>query len=239
MSFPPSDEPIDSLDRDEYEPYEEVEDLAEEGEYADRHYRAVSPLAVLSLVLGGLSFLTIFNWFFTVLPLAGALLGIVAVRRIDRSPQELQGRPFALAGLGLAVVLGTAGSIGLVIRENYLVPAGYKPINFADLQRDKSAAAMIPQSATELDGERVFIKGYMYPGRQVFNLTQFIMVPSSGLCNFCLTKIEPTQMIRVEMVGDRTADFKTSLAGVGGKLTVDQKVVLGSSPYLIEADVFR
>jgi hypothetical protein len=231
MASQPPDEPID-----QYEPYDE----AEEEQYADRRYRAVSPLAVLSLACGALSFLTVFGWFFGLLPAAGIVLAWLAIRRISRSPEEIQGWSLALAGLGLSVVLWAGGSIGLTIRQRYLIPTGYKPVSFGDLQRDKSKPnEMIPPAAVELDGERIFIQGYMYPGRQVFHVKEFIMVPSSGLCKFCITSIEPTQMIRVEMVGDLTADYKTSISGVGGKLKVDPKVTLGSSPYLIEADVFR
>lgn len=221
----------------DYVPYDE-DDLEEE--YTDRRYRAVPPLAVLSLVCGGLSFLTVFSWFFGLLPVAGIVTAVFALRRINRSPEEMQGRPLALTGLGLSLVLWAAGTIGLTIRERYLVPAGYKPITFADLQRDKSRPdEMIPREAVELDGQRIFIEGYVYPGRQVFNIKQFVMVPTSGLCKFCMTSVEPTQMINVEMVGDMTADYTTSLSGVGGKLKVDSKVTLGRSPYTIEADVFR
>lgn len=225
-------------DHDDYVPYDE--DDFEQEEYLDRRYRAVPPLAVLSLVCGGLSFLTVFSWFFGLLPVAGIVTATLALRRITRSPEEMQGRTLALTGLGLSLLLWAAGSIGLTVRERYLVPAGYKPITFADLQRDKSKPdEMIPREAVELDGERIFIQGYVYPGRQVFNLKQFIMVPTSGLCKFCLTTIEPTQMLSVEMVGDMTVDYKTSLSAVGGKLKVDTKVTLGKSPYLVEADFFR
>lgn len=237
-AFPPTDDPVDPAEPYDYEPYED--ELEYEDEFADRRYRAVSPLAVLSLVCGALSFLTIFNWFFGALPLAGILFGVLGVRRIARSPDELQGRPLALVGLGLSVVLWMAGATGLVIRQSYLVPGGYKAISFADLQRDTSKPNQpLPPAAAELDEERVFIEGYMYPGRQTFNIKEFIIVPNSGLCKFCLADVEPTQMIRVEMVGDKTAEYTTGLCGVGGKLIVDPKIVLGKSPYLIEADIFR
>jgi hypothetical protein len=231
-------DPADPIDQYDYEPYED--ELEGEDETADRRYRAVSPLAVLSLVCGALSFLTVLNWFFGVLPAAGIAFGVLAARRISRSPDELQGRPLALVGLGLSVVLWVGGGTGLVIRQSYLVPAGYKPISFATLQRDTSKPDQpLPPAAAELNDQRVFIEGYMYPGRQTFNIKEFIIVPNSGLCKFCLTDVEPTQMIRVEMVGDKTADYSTSLCGVGGKLVVDPRIVLGKSPYLIEADVFR
>lgn len=236
MTFPPPENHVDPVDQDDYEPYEEeLED-----EFADRRYRAVSPLAALSLVFGVLSFLTVLNWFFGLLPAAGLVFGVLAVRRIRRSPDELQGLPLAFAGLGLSIVLWIAGATGLVIRQSYLVPAGYKPISFTDLQRDTSKPDQpLPPSAAELNEERVFIEGYMYPGRQTFNIKEFVIVPNSGLCKFCLTDVEPTQMIRVEMVGDKTADYSTSPCGVGGKLVVDPVIVIGKSPYLIEADVFR
>lgn len=235
MTSDPIDDPSDGY---EYEPYEDV--LQDEDEFAPRRYRAVSALAVLSLVCGALSILTLFNWFFGFLPVAGLVFGVLAVRRIGRSPDELQGRPLALVGLGLSVVLWIGGATGLYIRQSYLVPAGYEAVSFVTLQRDTSRPDQpIPAAAAELNEKRIFLEGYMYPGRQTFNVKEFVLVPNSGLCKFCLNDVEPTQMIRVEMVGDKTANYTTSLCGVGGKLIVDPKIVLGRSPYLIEADVFR
>jgi hypothetical protein len=221
------------------DPYDDGLYEDEEEPLAPRHYLAVNRLAVLSLVFGALSFLTVFSWFFGALPAAAVVMAMLAVRQIDRSPQEMQGKRFAWVGLALALVLWTAGGTCLAIRQQRSVPPGYKVITFADLQPDKKTPTKVPATAVELHEERIFIKGYMYPGRQVFRVKQFVMVPSANHCKFCLSSIVPTQMIRVEMVGDNTADYKTTISDVGGKLIVDKKVTLGRSPYLIEADFFR
>lgn len=228
---------------DRIEPYEDAfyeDEFDADEEYVDPRYRAVNRWAVLSLVFGALSFLTVFHWAFGLLPAAGIVLGLLGLRQINRAIMEMKGRPLAAAGLALSIVLGTTGASWLYVRQHHTVPAGYKEITFATLQHDKSKGEMIiSQKAAELDGERVFIRGYMYPGRQVFNLREFVMVPTTSHCKFCLTKISPSQMIRVETVGDLTANYKTSRSGVGGILRVEPTIRIGRSPYLVEADVFQ
>ena len=225
------------MSTDACDPYDEYND--DEHDH-DRRYRAVQPLAVLSLVFGALSIATIFNWFFGLVPVAGIVLGTLALRRINRSPQELQGRGFAVGGIALSTVLGFVGLIGLGIRVQYLVPAGYRKITFANLRGDPNHPdQLVPAEATELKDQRVFIRGYMYPGRQVFNIKEFTLVPTAGLCKFCITDVDPRQMVRVEMVGDVRANYTTRLSGVGGVFKIDPQVGVGVSPYRIEADVFR
>ena len=237
MNAVPSDDRIEPIEP--IEPYED-DSYEDDEEYVDPRYRAVNQRAVLSLVFGALSFLTVFHWFFGILPAAGIVLGVLGLRQINRAMTEMKGRALAAAGLALSVVLWTTGASCLYVWQHHSVPTGYEEITFATLQHDKSKGEFrIPRKAAELDGKRVFIKGYMYPGRQVFNIKEFVMVPTTSHCKFCLTKISPTQMVRVEMVGDMTAEYKTSLSGVGGILRVEPSIRLGRSPYLIEADVFR
>ena len=49
-------------------------------------YQAIDPLAVASAVFGGLSILTMFSWWLGLVPLAGLILGWLAIGRI-RSAQ--------------------------------------------------------------------------------------------------------------------------------------------------------
>jgi hypothetical protein len=233
MSIRPFDEAVESVDRYVQTPYED------EGDSVEARYRAVSAPAALSLAFGVLSFLTVFNWFFGLIPAAGVILGMRALRQIQRSPEEIQGRGLACAGLALSAVLWILGATGLAAMQRHAIPPGYEPVTFAELRPDKGNKEALSRKAVELDGRRVFIKGYMYPGRQVFNIKQFVMVANRQLCKFCISNITPTQMVRVEMVGDLTADYKTHLTATGGILHVDRKVVPGQSPYLLEADVFR
>src|SRR5690242_20614145 len=62
-------------------------------------YRALSTAAVASLVLGVLSILTLLDWWLGLIPFAGVILGIVALRKIRKQPEEYTGRGVAVVGI--------------------------------------------------------------------------------------------------------------------------------------------
>ena len=72
-----------------------------------RHYQAISKASVLSLLLGMGSFLAPVYVIFWVLPLAALLLGVSALRRIQRPDANLTGRRLAIAGILLALFFGS------------------------------------------------------------------------------------------------------------------------------------
>ncbi|MCX7425853.1 MAG: DUF4190 domain-containing protein [Planctomycetia bacterium] len=207
------------------------------------HYRAVNRFAVISVVLGALSILTMFGWLFGVLPLAGIVLGILALRQIDAAPGEMTGRSFAIAGLVLSPtlwVLGMGYVLFVAINE---VPVGYTVLTFEDLQPDpENPGELIPQKILDLEDKPVYIKGYMYPGRQNTGIQQFVLVPSLFHCQFCQRDLKSTEMVQVATVGDLLADSTSNKTGVGGKLYIDRQEAvrpLGGLPYKIEADYLR
>ncbi len=69
-------------------------------------YRAISPLAITSLVLGALSILTFAHWSFLGFAVAAMVLGFLADRKIGRFSDVLTGRGFAQAGIGLGLIFG-------------------------------------------------------------------------------------------------------------------------------------
>ena len=238
MSSVPEDKRIEQVDQPEPRPDEHLEQYLQE-EPVEVKYRSLNPLAVLSVVFGVLSILTVFTWFFGLIPLAGLVLGFLALRQIDEAPEETTGRGLARAGMGLCVGLWVLGSYLFIAWRNE-VPFGYTSISYADLQPDQSVPGqMLPKKAIELDGRRIFLKGYMYPGRQSIAIKSFIMVPTRAHCKFCAANMPSTELVRVELVGDLTADFKSSLVGIGGKLVVDPAAGPGDLPYRVEADCFR
>jgi Domain of unknown function (DUF4190) len=78
-------------------------------------YRAIHPLAVLSLVLGILSVLSFANQAFVVAGVLAILTGVIASRTIQRLSDVLTGRGLAQAGIALGLVFSlSAVTIGLV-----------------------------------------------------------------------------------------------------------------------------
>lgn len=71
-------------------------------------YRAISRLAVLSLVLGVLSVFCFADLTFLVAAVAAVVTGYLAERRIQRLPEILTGRGLAQAGLALGLIFGLA-----------------------------------------------------------------------------------------------------------------------------------
>jgi len=205
-------------------------------------FRSVSLLAVLSVVCGLLSILTAFHWLFTFIPVGGIFLSLWAQQRILRSPETLTGTRVAQVGFWLCVALWIAGFVGWLCVQAREVPPGYHRLTFRMLQPSATTGSMVPPEVEEWKDKRVYIKGYMYPGRQTIRLKSFLLVPTKGHCKFCMSAIPPHQIIRVELAGDLTTDYVSYATGVGGLLRIDEEVAKGKTrglPYKIEADYLR
>src|SRR5262249_32770726 len=77
-------------------------------------YRALCTPAVAALVLGLLSAFALFDWWLGLIPLAGIVMGVVALRKIRHQSDELTGRSLAIVGIILSAGfwLGGAGWLG-------------------------------------------------------------------------------------------------------------------------------
>jgi len=204
-----------------------------------QHYRAISAAAVASLVFGLLSVLTVFHWALAAIPLVGILLSWLALGRIHENPGELTGRWQAIAGLAASVLLGTLGLGWLLFAHGSEVPTGYQRVSYEMLQPDpKKKGERVSQTAVELEGKRVFIKGYMYPGRQQVGLKQFILCPAIPDCNFCTRDPKPTEMIFIKLEGDLVTQYTPHLVGVGGRFRIKTDAY-EPLPYSMDVDYLR
>ena len=197
-------------------------------------------MAVASLVFGVLSILTVFSWFFAVVPLLGIMLGRLALHRIRDFPGELTGRGLAWAGVAVSLGLWIFGCACLVFTRYREVPYGYTALSFESLQPDKDVPGeKIPPAILDLQDKKVFIKGHMYPGRRSMGIKQFILVPTIDHCKFCSRQLKSTEMILVTLAGDLNTRYRSRLTGFGGKLRIDAEQAsraFGGLPYRIEAD---
>jgi len=220
-------------------PPEEYQD----SQFIRERYREVNKLAVTSLAFGLLSVMTFVDWMLAALPILGIILALVAFHQINRRPEEVTGKGFARAGLGLSVLFWIVG-YGWLIHSYYAeVPPGYEPISFATLQPDPSKkGSILPVGIEELAGKRIYLRGYMYPGRRSVGIKEFVFVPTRGHCKFCSRSLKSTEMIQVKLVGDHETDYHTQMTGVGGVLKINEHEAanpLGGLPYEIEADYIR
>ncbi|MBL9125331.1 MAG: DUF4190 domain-containing protein [Planctomycetaceae bacterium] len=205
-------------------------------------YRALSSTAVASLVAGVLSVLCFLGWSMAILPLLGVLLGARALWSIRRTPDELTGKRLAVAGivLSLACFAGGWGWLSYVYLTE--VPDGYTRVSFSQLQPDASRQGEIfPPSALELDGKRVFIKGYVKPGAQAGGIKEFLLVRDLRECCFGDSTPKLTDMVLVRLQDPLRADFSLWPRGLAGTLHVKPDA-LGrpdSVLYSLDADYLK
>jgi Domain of unknown function (DUF4190)/Protein of unknown function (DUF3299) len=184
------------------------------------HYRALSTAAVASLILGLLSWLAILDWMLIVVPVVGTALGAYALTSVRRHRDEVTGEKLARIGLILSVLFLVTGPAWLTYEYLTEVPGGYGRISYSDLQPDpEQAGQQVPPSALELEGKHVFIKGYLYPGREKDGIKQFLLVRDQGDCCFGGNP-KITDRIQVTLAGPLRVSYQTRLFKVGGKFHV-------------------
>jgi len=212
-------------------------------EVPETRYRALSGLAIASLVLGLLSALTAVSWEFSLIPLAGTLSGWLALRRIRGNQEEMIGARIAWAGIVMSLVLWAGGAAWTTYTGYFSIPEGYHPIDYAMLQPDpNNPERRVSQDAEMLHDQKVFLRGYMNPGKQKSGLKEFLLIDDPGACSFCSATPKPTQLIRVKLGGSLKLNYTTRLIGVGGVFTVHpnpREEGFRELVYQIEADLVR
>jgi hypothetical protein len=212
-------------------------------------YRSLSVMAILGMAVAAFSILTIFHWLFWLIPATAIFLAYRAIKQIRFAPTEYTGVGFARSAMATAIVLGLIGHNIHSYIQKHTVPYGYKPITWERLQPDPDKPAeIIPEAAYDLEpsdkdrDRRVYIAGYLYPGRRMVNIKEFIFVPTLSHCNFCQIQLKSTEMILVKFVGDLSIDYSQNEIKLGGKFKIDRDQAanpFGGLPYQIEADYLQ
>lgn len=203
-------------------------------------YRALSRSAVASLILGLFSLLAFIAPPLLIFAFFGLLLGINAVLGIRRYPEELSGRSLAWAGsLVSAVALFGGGGLHTYVYATE-VPEGYQRVSFAELQPLKEQPQEpVPPTALALDGKKVFVKGYVYPDGQQYNIKRFVLVPDMGTCCFG-GQPKLTDMIEVTLKDPHRTEYSRRKRKLAGTLKVDRALKpvdgLGGVYYQLEAE---
>jgi hypothetical protein len=96
------------------------------------------------------------------------------------------------------------------------VPPGFERIGYEELQPDpQTVGESFPQSAMDLDGKPVFIKGYIYPTDQKSGIKQFTLCRDQGTCCFGGNP-KLTDRIQVRISDTRGISFNTWQNRVAG-----------------------
>lgn len=207
-------------------------------------YRELSKTAVVSVVFLVLGLTALWHPVFLVMPLLGVFFAVLALLGIRRYPEELVGRPIALAGLvGCGCLV--AGSIGM---HSWIyateVPEGYQRISFSDFRPNPRKSLPWSEKVEALDGKKIFVKGYIRTSKRKYNLKNFILVGDFGECCFGGSP-KITDVVAVSILGDKTANYSWSVRRVTGTFRLNrQPLQLGDDEvpqvyYTIEADDVR
>ncbi len=206
-------------------------------------YKAVSRAAVSSCVLGVMGVLSFWLVPLLALPVLGLVLALVGMRNLRRYSGELTGLPIAIAGLllcGVTLAIAPALHFYTYVTE---VPEGYQRVFFSQLKSPYVDADIPPETAMELNGKQVFLKGYIHPTSIASNSArQFVLVPDLGTCCFG-GQPKLTHMVEVTLSGDSFARYGMRQVKLAGTLLVDSQLKpvndLQGVFYQLKADIYR
>jgi hypothetical protein len=186
-------------------------------------YRALSTAAVAALIVGLLSPVAILGWTLLVVPLIGIPLSLFALAKVRKHHQELTGEGLAKAGLALSLAFAVLGPARLGYVYVTEVPDGYERISYAQLQPDEAVAGeLVPPGAIDLEGKRVFIKGFVYPGGQLDGIRQFLLVRDQGDCCFGGNP-KLTERILVTLEEPLQLTYQSRIHKLGGTFHVEAR----------------
>ena len=203
---------------------EQLEVTLDSPQRGDFNYQPVPPLAPAAMVLGICSAIGLISEFALIFGIIGTILGAVCIVRIRRARGELGGKWLALSGFALSFLFLASGSTLHAYNFATEVPEGHRRVNFYS---DISQKGLVVEDGTTqlhpdiraLDGQKIFLKGYMYPTRQTEGLTAFLLVKDSEKCCFG-GQPEISDMIGVRMDEGLSVNFRAGLVSVGGVFRV-------------------
>lgn len=206
-------------------------------------YRSLNTWAVISAVAGLLSVTGLLSWWLLTIPVAGMIAGFLALRQIRALPDQYTGELVALAGTLVSGLLMVAGAAWLTYSYVTEVPPDHVRMTYDDLQPSAEDAEIVPATALELDGKKVFIKGYVYQpkGGQTEGLKHFVLVRDRKQCCFGGNP-KVTDMIQVKLQGKLEAEFNMQPRALAGTFHVRPSRGmdgLGDAIYQLEADYLK
>jgi hypothetical protein len=208
-------------------------------------YRPVPMLVPIAMFLAVSSSMSFFGAFGVVVSVIALFTSILAYRMIVTSKGAYTGKTTALIAIMLSLVLGISGTSFIYYQYSTEVPSGHERISFYyDISqpglKTEFGEVIVPKRVQKLKDKTIFLKGYMYPQRQISNIKQFLLLKDTGECCFG-GKPKPTDMILVKIGGDQGVNhFELMRVSVGGKFNIKpDKTEDGLEPiYQIDADYF-
>lgn len=206
-------------------------------------YQSISQSAVASFVLAILGLTGFIFVPMLALPIAGLVFAWLSFSAFRKFPGEYLGRPMAYAGVALCGVTLVVAPIWHTYVYLTEVPDGYTRVDFGAFLSDPGKPDIPTQAAIDLNGEQIFIKGYIHPtSMDSLHAKRFVIVPDLGTC--CFGNQPPlTHMIEVSLTGDQYATKSYRRQRLAGTLRVNPslKPIEGLTGvfYQLKADVLK
>jgi hypothetical protein len=182
----------------------------------DFRYRSLSKPAVASLTFAILGLSSFLHPVFVLLPTLGVGFGLIALASFRRFPDEFVGKIPAQIGffVSLICLVSSVGMHAVIYATE--VPEGYQRIAYSTLRDNPKTSLPFAEKAKELDGEKVFLKGYVRPGAKKTNLKDFILVGDFGDCCFGGNP-KITEVVAIHIVDeDKTVNYGFALRRIAG-----------------------
>jgi hypothetical protein len=170
-------------------------------------------------VLSPLAFL---NWSLVAVPVIGLVLAGVALRDVTHRSEAVTGLGLARGAMaGSAVVLAAAVASHAITYVNEL-PEGFERVHYGLLQPlPGDPPTAIPETATDLDGKDILLKGYMYPGARQRGITEFVLCRDQGDCCFGGDP-KLTDRVLVPIADpDKALEYTQRLVKIAGRFRVE------------------
>lgn len=184
-------------------------------------YRAISGTAIAAAAVAVLSPLILLGWSFAAVPAVGLVLAAAALGDIARRPGAVTGRGLALAALAASAASLVGGLAYLTTVYAAELPEGFARLNYAMLQPlPGDPATAVPDSAREMNGRDVLLKGFMYPGSRQRGITEFLLCRDQGDCCFGGTP-KITDRVLVRLSDPAGIDFTQRLVKIAGRFRIE------------------
>lgn len=177
------------------------------------------------------------------LSLVALILGPLGILLIGKHKEEFTGLKMAWIGALIGPLTLVGSFVSDQVRFRMSVPEDYAAMDWYDLEPENpNSMEIISEKAIELAGEKVYLRGYVYPGAVRTNLQQFILVRDSGTCCFG-GQPKLTDMVVVKFVNDERINYSWWPRTLGGTLQIrppgKQFSGLQLGAYYLEADFLK
>ena len=197
------------------------------GELNEFSYRPVPVIAVVGTTMAVMSSAALFIWLVLPLCLVALTVSLVALWSIRSSRGAYGGTPLAFTGVTLSLLF-FAGGIGYQIYAYQTeVPPGYQRVSFVDDISEKgfveeNQQLQVHPDVKALEGEKVFLKGYIYPTGQDKGLRAFLLLKDNGQCCFG-GQPELTDRLGVKMMEGKEIDYYSGKVSVAGTFRLNDR----------------